>query len=481
MRKNFIKIFISVIGIVTLCSCSDFLSNKPKGIMIPKYYEDYSILMNNMRFGYNSTNYPNFMTDDVVLTNSEDVTSTLHFNVLQDFEQACYKFDKGNIFPEGKNDYFYTQCYEEIYVYNAVANNIINVPDATLEQKESLKAEAITKRAFIFFQLVNIYGKQYDKQTADKDYGIPIITSEDINSTYVRNSVKEVYDKIVEDILWSCDKLPDVVKFKSHLDKAGAYAILAKVYLFMGEYKLALEAANNSLKNNKQIGLLDYKLYTNHQIGVWDRITDDYGETMPYQDDNIETLFIQYPENDFSGKVFASDDLMATYKKDLPLNGIDKREELFYAKDQTTTYSDYVFPGLTMYTSFYFPNLGLSMQEIYLILAECEARVGSASDATKYLDIIRDSRIVNNMPLVAKDNKDALRMALDERRRETPFWGFSRFIDLKRLNKESELAKTIVHTLDGVTYTLEPNDSRWVMPLPHNVITFNPNIPQYDR
>ncbi|MEG2780929.1 MAG: RagB/SusD family nutrient uptake outer membrane protein, partial [Bacteroidales bacterium] len=106
---------------------------------------------------------------------------------------------------------------------------------------------------------------------------------------------------------------------------------------------------------------------------------------------------------------------------------------------------------------------------------------GTATQATAYLDILRNNRIVNNKPLVAVSKDDALCMALDERRKEMAFWAQMRYIDLKRLNKEEKFAKTIVHTLEGKTYTLPANDNRWIMPLPHSVREFNPSIPQYER
>jgi hypothetical protein len=54
-------------------------------------------------------------------------------------------------------------------------------------------------------------------------------------------------------------------------------------------------------------------------------------------------------------------------------------------------------------------------------------------------------RIAGNQPLVAATKDDALRMALEERRRETAYQGSTRLIDLKRLNKDPRFAKTVTH------------------------------------
>ena len=449
--------------------------------MIPKYYDDYAVLLNNMMFGFCSLNYVEYLTDDITVTNSSEVTNGLKYDDLSEVEKNCYSFTSGDIFPQDYNDSFYSSCYEEIYVYNAVANNIMDVPDATQEQKEVIKAEAISRRAFCYFQLVNIYGAAYEASTAATDYGVPLVLSEDINKPYVRNTVQEVYDQIVEDLKYACEKLPAVVNYRTHMCKCGAYALLAKTYLHMGQYDLAKQAAEMSVKSNNNLGMLDYKLYNSDHESVWGRITDADGFEFPYSYECIETLYAVYPTNDFSATIFASKDLMNCYENDLPAGAVDKRREMFYEDDSAIGYSEMTFKGFTMYISYYSASMGPTVQEVYLILAECEARMGSASKATAYLDLIRDNRIVNNQPLVASSNDEALRMTLDERRREFAFRGESRFITLKRLNRDPKVAKTVSHDLDGEKYELTANDVRWVMPLPHNVIDFNPDIPQYDR
>lgn len=113
--------------------------------------------------------------------------------------------------------------------------------------------------------------------------------------------------------------------------------------------------------------------------------------------------------------------------------------------------------------------------------AECEARIGSKDKALEYLNILRDSRIVGNIPLVSSSNEDALRLVLDERRREFPFNGIIRLVDLKRLNKDTRFQKTITHTNEGETYTLPPNDKRYIIPIPPKVLALNPGMPVYDR
>jgi hypothetical protein len=59
-----------------------------------------------------------------------------------------------------------------------------------------------------------------------------------------------------------------------------------------------------------------------------------------------------------------------------------------------------------------------------------------------------------------------------ERRKELCFRGL-RWQDLRRLNKEPEYAKTLTRKIDGITYTLPPNDPKYVFPIPPNVIALS--------
>ena len=473
------KYILALLLSAALISCDDYLDNKPKGYSIPTYMDDYALLLNGMLLGYYGENYPAYITDDAVLAET-GVPTNVMFNQKTEYEQALYTFEHGNIFPTSMHDSYWEDSYEKIYVYNVVANNILNVPDGTEAKKKELYAEAITQRAFIYFALVNSYAPQYTPQTAD-NYGVPLVLSEDISKTYVRNTIGEVYDKMVEDLESSVEFLPDVANNKFHPDKATGYTLLAKVYLFMGKYSEALKAANMAYNCNKTSDLVDYKLYHALDGESSGRIVDDNEEQFPRSSINPESMFIKLPPNDLASDFLVSEELINLFEKDLPAGAVDKRREMFYAKDEANTYQKFEFPGYYMYIAHIMPNYGINYQELLLILAECEARNGSVENSLRYLNQLRDKRIVNNTPLVASDSKEALKLSLEERRREMACWGCSRYFDLKRLNAEPEFAKTVVHKLGNTEYVLGPNDLRYVLPVPHNVVEFNPDIPQYDR
>ncbi|MCI6642711.1 MAG: RagB/SusD family nutrient uptake outer membrane protein, partial [Bacteroidales bacterium] len=134
-----------------------------------------------------------------------------------------------------------------------------------------------------------------------------------------------------------------------------------------------------------------------------------------------------------------------------------------------------------MWMQWFRANLAMSTPEMYLIAAECEARIGSKDNAIALLNKLRNKRIENNEALTASTADEVLNVVLAERRREFPLLGLTRLIDLKRLNQEARFAKTVTHTVNGVAYTLSPNDSKYVLPIPAKVLRFNPGMPQNER
>ena len=127
-------------------------------------------------------------------------------------------------------------AYANIYVYNAVANNILNVPDGTKEQREAKYAEALVGRAFEYLNLVNIFGNHYDPATAATDYGVPILLSEEVGdgASYVRNTVAEVYNQIMSDLKTATPLLPEVATNVYHPNRVSPKNTLPLAFAIYG-------------------------------------------------------------------------------------------------------------------------------------------------------------------------------------------------------------------------------------------------------
>lgn len=487
-----IRIYLALIAATfALQGCDSFLDVKPKGYTIPEKFEDYEKLMNYANLYRSLDVYPSFITDDILLLSKNQTTvSWFEYEGKSDEQRNLYSFQHGQIYTPGNNDGIWEGGYSNIFTYNAVINNVMSSPDASDTEKKRLLAEALVGRAFEYLNLVNVYGKHYDAATAATDYGVPLVLSEEVSRTYKRNTVAEVYAQIAEDLNKATPNLSEKVAHSFRPNQSIGYAFLSRMYLYMGKYSEALTNANEALKISNE--LVDYKLYTTRH-STFNRIilADNSDVTFPNEHYNVENIYTRMMNGTsyLFKSVAASKDLLDVYKTNLATDGKDMRFELFFVTDQANFKMDAnaapeKFVGYSSFAPYLELNAGFTTPEIYLIAAECEARVGSIDKALGHLNKLRDSRIKGNVHytnIPAMTKQQALKLVIDERRREFAFSGIYRLVDLKRMNREEGFAKTITHTAEGQTWELPANDSRYIMPVPLNVLDYNSNMPQYER
>lgn len=114
---------------------------------------------------------------------------------------------------------------------------------------------------------------------------------------------------------------------------------------------------------------------------------------------------------------------------------------------------------------------GIAVDELYLIRAECLARLNRVSEAMDDLNTLLKSRWKNSVTypmMVASDAKDAIDKILSERRKELLMRGL-RWIDIKRLNKDGF---NIIPTrlINKVIIQLKSDDRFYALPLPEDII-----------
>ncbi|MEF9986910.1 MAG: RagB/SusD family nutrient uptake outer membrane protein [Bacteroidales bacterium] len=473
-----IILIIASLGIIQ--GCGDYLDNPPKGMTIPSKCEDYEKLLNNQGLLNGLSEELEYLTDNVHLINKDKAASGYIFINKSDKAKNIYSFAPGQIDVPGSKDYIWDGAYSNLFTLNAIINGVMESTGSTTEKKLRIKSEALFARAFEYFNLVNIYGAQYDKATSAKDYGVPYIKEADINQKYTRQTVAQVYENIFADLKEAETGLAVTVPNKAHPNKAALSSFYARLYLTMGDYTKALENANAALNvNDKLLNLNDYMM----QDGTtWDRVVLKTDKTKRLPDiDHPEANYFKTYGGRLQGEVMLNTEFRDLFKKDVPTEAKDLRKEYFYAEDEVNLggSTDY-FPGECAYVLYTTLNIGFTSTENYLIAAECEARIGSKDRAMELINKLRDNRFENNVALTASSNDEALVKVLDERRKELAMKGF-RLFDLKRLNKEAKFAKTITHTADGETWTLAPNDPKYIFPINQEILNFYPDMPQYDR
>ncbi len=370
--------------------------------------------------------------------------------------------------------------YENPYTYILRSNIILSEVDNSKGAdsiKQIAKAEAKILRAWDHFVVVNTFAKAYNPETAATDGGVPIVNYYNLELTPKKSSVEDVYSFIIKDIDESLPYLQVTPKTVYHPSRAFGYALKALVHLFHHDWATAEEAARKSLELNSE--LADYV-----KLNAAGGPTKDseYG-----QGNNPEVLNYaaqgSLTENPAYAYGMISPELVKEFSSD------DLRFKLFFL----TTGSKYqldagsgaaLWNASITYKKFFYSTVGLRTAEVYLILAECQARLGDNSGAMTTLNKLRAKRYLDfeASKYTASNTKEMMQQVLSERRKELLF-GFHRFWDLKRLSVEPEYAKTIVRTFPVVstevehkTYTLQPDSRLYVIPFPQSAREKNPNL-----
>ncbi len=447
---------------LVMMSCEKYLDITPKGKFIPKTVEDYENMLNSQTVLSYGDYFEDLITDDAFLP--EGMPGNL-FSKQALHGRRIYTFDK-DVFDEGTNDFLWSEGYKRLFYYNSIINEVMNAKDGSEEIKKSVRAEALLMRALEHLELVTVYAKQYDSATAAIDPGIPIALVADINAQHERNTVQEVYDQIIEDLDWAVQYLPaesKVTKFRGN--KAGGYAALSRVYLYVGNYKKALENADLALQNYST--LVDMNTYQVTIPGPFPYVPGaPLGWTnIPDGQKNPESIVSRHFLRPFGlgMDVCASPELSALFTND------DMRWVLYFANGwpPAPPFNYWNRYGVKIFLRGDFFNNCLSTPEVYLTKAECLARKGDLENALSVINTLREHRIIP-AAYVAKtvsdfdnDGEKVLRFVLEERRRELAFTG-RRLPDLKRLNKDPRFAKTIKHEAEGKEYILEPNSGNYL-------------------
>ncbi|GLR18198.1 RagB/SusD family nutrient uptake outer membrane protein [Portibacter lacus] len=140
-----------------------------------------------------------------------------------------------------------TQYWQQHYKLITLANQVLTyVPGIEMDEeiKSGYLAEAYFMRAFSYFDLVRIYGD------------VPIVTTlPELGQDLLipRSPVSEVYQLIIDDLLFATENLPDT-RPSSDMGRATSYAakaILSKVYLTTGEYDKSITLCTDIINSNQ--------------------------------------------------------------------------------------------------------------------------------------------------------------------------------------------------------------------------------------
>lgn len=460
-------------------ACDDFLDEAPRGYTIPELTEDYDKLlndgtMNNMLFF--DAYYPAWKSDELIYTEGSLATVSQLSSFPTSIEAAAEL--RSDIYRADQTSTEWNTAYNQIYTLNVIANEVMN-SRGNEAAKQHLQAEARVRRAYMHWLLAQWYAMPYDEATADEQLTIPIVTEADTQvMDYDRATMRELYDWITAEMEEACPQLEEREEHRMRCYKATGYALMGKVYFGMKRYDDALRAlrtAYDLLRDDPNVYLTDHN-EKQAAYGYRELTMSEMLAYMPYAYRDNEALFCKY-----SGCMkeyypayygtepaeYLSPDVYALYDEH------DLRRNLIITRDAAG--NPLTYPTSTFYTSQV--NVGCKLPEVYLMLAECEARAGSTDEARSILAELRRTRVMpgyEEVPQSITTREDLVRYCFDEEAREFAGSDF-RYYNVRRLWNDPlfQEQKPLTAQVGGQTCTWQ--ESGLQTDLPETVLIWNEN------
>lgn len=389
-----------------------------------------------------------------------------------------YRTDTQWIYSDHSTSPLWSYAYYTIARANNVINNLDDKvgKDATQQQVNNVKAEALFIRALCYFDLVITYCQPYSyNATEDDKMGVPLVLVTE-NGKPARDSKENVYNQIVADLLQAESIMADDYVRSGVTDKAATptkpaiQALLSRVYLYMNKWQ---EAANYATKviNNKKYELAPADAYaamfsaaTAPEGG--EIIFEVYGSDKNEYWDNSGWAHLPYmtttDDQGSHGDVCATKDLYDLYSEG------DVRKSMF--KQHGNDYFPTKYSGKPKDSDPKYTNVPiLRLSEMYLNRAEAIINGASIQGVTAESDL-RKIATVRGASQTAAATKQGV---FDERRRELAFEGHIT-ADYARCNK----SMTRKDFDDSKNKDVAFPSYMWALPIPNRERTANPNVAQ---
>ena len=396
----------------------------------------------------------------------------------------AYQWNDHTNASDGDDLFPYRTYYRIIRNANTVIDNAEEASGLQSE-KEAVLGQALIYRAWSHFQLVQLYGKRYDKGASNTQLGVPIRLSVD-QEPVGRNTVEEVYAQVNEDLDRAILLLTEYQRYdKSDLDRSVALGLKARVALVQGNYEIAAEYAELAQEGYTLMPFFDYfSNFSNYNSDEW-----MWGSHMLADQSLFFANYGAYISRNFSSTNIRQNPkaINSTLYDAMP--STDVRKILF---DPTGNHFN-LPPGANLlntherhpYTSqkFIAEDTGdsrmdvpyMRVSEMYLIEAEAKARLGDpdAAQALFEMAVIRNP----SYTLSTNTGQDLIDEILLQRRWELWGEGF-RFYDLKRLNMPLNRNGANHIASLAVVFDVPAGDNRWQWKIPQDARDANPLLEQ---
>ncbi len=363
--------------------------------------------------------------------------------------------------------YYWPEIFAELFVCNSAINGLSSSTSLAPAIQKQLLGEAKFARAYIFFNAVNLYGE------------VPLVLSTDpqVNGTISRSPSATVLKQVIQDLTDAQALLSDnqyinlagaTTSDRTLPNKQAASALLARVYLYMQDWKDAETQASNVIGASVYVlepNLANVFLKTSRET-IWalQSVSATYANADAY------SLILTIAPNGVIGQFPLSSNLVNAFESG------DNRFTNWVGTLQggaITYYYAYKYKqGQIASGSVISENpIMFRLAEQYLIRAEARAQQNDLSDAQADLNVIRSRA---GLPATTASGQSNLLSAIYHERQVELFSEFGhRWFDLKRTGR-----------LDAVMAVVAPQKGgSWspfkaLIPVPQSEILLNSNLTQ---
>jgi hypothetical protein len=389
--------------------------------------------------------YPGLSSDEFTGTTASPSVDAFARNVLS----------SGNSYIAS----LYSSAYSTIYNTNILLEDLKGAGKITSGAKRQLRGEALCLRALTYFHLADLFG------------GVPLLTKTDyeVNAVAPRSSVSAVYQQVVTDLL-EADSLLDTAYVagagyegaRTRPNKWAARALLARVYLYQGEWAAAETAATDVLGAGVYMlePSLDNVFLTGSREAIW--------QLQPVNNmmNSAEGYFFVPPGGTAAKPAYALTNFLL--KAFAP--GDNRR--LRWVGSKTVNGTAYSYPLKYKVRTGIYPsvegNMVLRLAELYLIRAEARAQQGKSGGAIADLNVLRRRAGLSNLSAALLPEQVLAAVAQERRIELFAEWGH-RWSDLRRTGQADAVLK--VEKAGWQPYAA-------LYPIPFNDIERNPFMVQ---
>ena len=401
----------------------------------------------------------------------------MYFSALEIMSQTLWCYGNQSVTALGQYNYgntsvknVFASVWTDMYNNISNVNSVINAPlveNATTYPATIYRGEALALRAFMHFDLMRLFADQITvKPNAD---GIPYATQFSLVAPDFE-SLAENYNHVIADLTEAERLLEGEDQYKNstafmtdrqiHLNLHAVRALMARVYLTMGNKQKALEYAQKVIREsgrqlktkteviNDVAGVLSKKecLFGVYYSGFYSLVSPKLQQTVSYSSLDLRNDFMEMYEKGVSGldyrtnAYFTSVDLGGTAKYRL-----SKFTDIYDLQNNSSARPADLVQGINL----------IRLPEMYYIAAECLLD----TDYQKAVDYYND--VITNRGLDPFDGTGAERLTIDmintERYKEMIGEGQT-FFNMKRQNL------SISSYDNSVTY--KPEDGIYTVPVP---------------